>query len=79
MQIMVYNRDKGIIIVKFSLTFMNDEERNTYSILLGVILLILVPTIILGFLGLGFLEYLAAIFIILIIGLLFFGYDSFLK
>lgn len=78
MQIMAYNRDKGII-VNLSLTFMKEEERNTYSILLGVILLIIAPTIILGFLGLGFLEYLAAIFIILIIGLIFFGYNSFLK
>lgn len=79
---MAYNEDKRINIINFYfgfIIFMKEEERNTYSILLGVILLIIAPTIILGFLGLGFLEYLAAIFIILIIGLIFFGYDSFLK
>ncbi len=58
---------------------MKEEERNTYSILSGLILLIVAPAIILGLMGFGSLEYLAAIFIILIIGLLFFGYNAFLK
>ena len=58
---------------------MKEEERNTYSIYLGVLFLIIVPTIIAWLIGFGALEYLAAIFIILIIGLIFFGYDTFLK
>jgi len=72
-------RKKELILLIFLLFFMKEEERNTYGVFIGVLLLIIVPTIVLGFIGFGSLEYVAAILIILVIGLIFFGYNAFLK
>ncbi len=58
---------------------MNEEERNTFAICGGLILLIFAPAIALGLLGFGYLEYITAILIILVIGMIFFGYNAFLK
>lgn len=58
---------------------MKDEERNTLAIIAGLILLLLVPPVILWILGLGPIEYIVAILIILTIGAIVFAYDAFLK